>query len=394
MTLQSPAYVMGQLSHSAELFRRCVQSFIGGTGVVSPGDMAVTAGGGMNVNVAPGQAWVPGTLGATLGMPVNRGAQTVYGLPANLTQEGSYYCLNDDTVALGISTADPSHPRITLITILCEDADYSGFAANGCAFQVLDGIAATSPVAPVPSANSLVIASIVVPAGATSITIGDITNVAPRVGPVVSLVERTTVAAATAAPGDLIEAATGGYTITLPLGPPANSQVQIWASVGVSGTSPVEVAASGSSGIYGLGANDLPSITLGTLGAFVHLQYDGVNWIIRGGQIDTGWKPLTLASGVAAAGGAYTPSARLQGDRVWLKGAIYLGSAVSGGATIATLPAGMTPSETVLLGYLMTGGASGNGNGAFQITPSGALAPSFNTNAADVPLDGLSFSLS
>jgi hypothetical protein len=60
----------------------------------------------------------------------------------------------------------------------------------------------------------------------------------------------------------------------------------------------------------------------------------------------SGWASLTLGTNIAASSGAYTRSARLVGDRVFLRGAL-INNGGSTSATLATIPSGMSPTATV-----------------------------------------------
>lgn len=62
-------------------------------------------------------------------------------------------------------------------------------------------------------------------------------------------------------------------------------------------------------------------------------------------QQDSGWVPLTLSSGIGAYYGDRTPSARLLGDRVELKGSLQnnTGATIAAGTTVATIPSGYRP---------------------------------------------------
>lgn len=177
MALESPAYVISADSHSAALFRQAIGSLISGTGVIGSGDLQVTANGtpNMSVNVAVGQVWMPGTLGATTGFPSNLNAQTAYGLPAGFTSQGPYMGYQDGTVNLTIAAADPTNPRKDIVYAAIQDAQYSG-SNNQPVLLVATGTAAPSPSAPTAPASAVVLAEILVPAGATSITSGDITD--------------------------------------------------------------------------------------------------------------------------------------------------------------------------------------------------------------------------
>lgn len=180
MTLQTPPYALQAASHGAELFRRALQASIAGTGVVASGDLQVTQNGtpNMSVNVAPGQIWIPGTLGGTTSTPANLSAQTAYGLPSSLTSQGSYYAMNDATVNLAIAAANATNPRIDIVCASIQDAFYSG-STNTAVLQVITGTAAPSPSPPSAPANSVVLAQVAVAANATQITTANITAKRP-----------------------------------------------------------------------------------------------------------------------------------------------------------------------------------------------------------------------
>jgi len=170
-------YAITALSLTAETFRQAPSSFIAGTGVVGTGDYQVTANGSpnMSINVAAGQAWVPGTLASTTGFPANLNAQTAYGLPSVFNEQGSIYGWLNGTVNLAISAADPTNPRIDIVCVSVQDAQYSG-SNNQMVTQVITGTPAPSPSPPNAPAASLVLAQVAVAANATSIVSGNITD--------------------------------------------------------------------------------------------------------------------------------------------------------------------------------------------------------------------------
>jgi hypothetical protein len=127
-------------------------------------------------------------------------------------------------------------------------------------------------------------------------------------------------------------------------------------ALGVSGATPTTVAASGGLTIYGVGASFVSSILLGTPGSFVVLMADGAgHWLVIAGQPDSGWVALTLASGggfgsgdvLPASGFDSTPSARLVGSTVGLKGVLEnnMGGSLGALSTWATAPSSMRASE-------------------------------------------------
>lgn len=99
------------------------------------------------------------------------------------------------------------------------------------------------------------------------------------------------------------------------------------------------------------------------------------------------WIPLTLASGMSAAGGTYVPAARQWFDQVQLRGAIS-GTIGTGGVLVATLPAGMAPASNC------NGAASiGSGAGQLVISTTGALILIVGSGVTAVHLDGISFTV-
>jgi hypothetical protein len=108
----------------------------------------------MTVDVAAGQAVVAGSETANMGT-------------ALLT--------NDATVNLAIAASDATNPRIDLVVARW----YSETVAVGLrefALEVVTGSPAASPVQPTTPANSIILATIAVAAGVTSITSGVITD--------------------------------------------------------------------------------------------------------------------------------------------------------------------------------------------------------------------------
>ncbi|MGN6870299.1 MAG: hypothetical protein ACTHMY_18065 [Solirubrobacteraceae bacterium] len=187
----TPAWIISTAEHPAHLFRQMPQSFLSGTGVVGSGDYLVTANGpaAMNVLVAAGTAWIPGTLGSTTGFGSNTGVQssigntnggstTTTGFPTSFTSQGDYFGFNDAQVTLGISSANPTNPRIDLPCLTVMDAEYAG-SANQVVLQVVTGTAGATPAPPTIPQNSIVLSSVWVPAAASSIVSGDLNDLRP-----------------------------------------------------------------------------------------------------------------------------------------------------------------------------------------------------------------------
>ncbi len=119
-------------------------------GVGSP--LLVAASSGMNITVNNGIAFVQGTASLDAGLyPV---------------------CL-DAAVTLTVTASDPSNPRIDNVCLTLID---NGDATSTFVVQIQAGTPASSPIAPTLPANSLLLATVAVAAGATSISGGNITE--------------------------------------------------------------------------------------------------------------------------------------------------------------------------------------------------------------------------
>ena len=136
----------------------------GGHGVVGAGDMAVTAGTGMTVDVAKGLALVRGTQQET---------------------QGSYLTDNNAVQNLTISASDPTNPRKDLILSKVRDNEL-GIAGDDGPLVVLAGTptggltAGNATGRPTPPENSLILAEVFVPAAAASSASYTITDLRTR----------------------------------------------------------------------------------------------------------------------------------------------------------------------------------------------------------------------
>lgn len=117
-------------------------------GVIGGAGLLVSPGTGMNVLVQPGSYVVQATAN-----PV----------------DGAYVSTLASQATLAVATADPTNPRIDLVLAYVSDV---GTSSSFGAVEILTGTAAASPVAPTAPANSLILSELTVPAGATSITSG------------------------------------------------------------------------------------------------------------------------------------------------------------------------------------------------------------------------------
>lgn len=121
-------------------------------GVVGGTGLGVTPGTGMNVTVGPGSFAVP-----------------VTGSP----QSGGYASTLPQSATLAVQAADPANPRVDLV---CATVVDNGDSTSDGIVQYIAGTAAPSPAAPALPANSTPLATVSVPANATSVTSGSITD--------------------------------------------------------------------------------------------------------------------------------------------------------------------------------------------------------------------------
>lgn len=156
MTVRTPPSWLQNGSHPAENDRLTTQALWATTGIINAASLEVTQNSpaGMSVRVASGWAAIVGTTQANM---------------------GTYVGYNDATVVLGVTTADPTNPRIDRVCMTVNDAYYTG-SLNNVVLQVVAGTPAGSPVAPSTPANSISLATIAVAAGATAITTANITD--------------------------------------------------------------------------------------------------------------------------------------------------------------------------------------------------------------------------
>jgi microcystin-dependent protein len=161
MTAENPPFAIEDQYHSAQLFRLALGSLlppgIGGLtgalgGVVNAGDLACSAGTGNSINVAEGQAWIPGTQGP---------------------YQGLYFAFNDATVNLPI-TPNGSEPMYVLITATVNDTTYPAGnptlpgGSDQWGLLVTYGTPAATPLVPATPHNSLLLSTWLIPASASS----------------------------------------------------------------------------------------------------------------------------------------------------------------------------------------------------------------------------------
>lgn len=127
----------------------------GGVRLDTGGELAVTAPGGMNVAVAPGSAWVPGSDAAG---------------------QGTYLVDNATSTTLAIGANASGNPRIDRIVADVNDPAFTGTGTAVFTLVVVAGTPAGSPSAPATPASAISLATVAVANGAASIVAGNITD--------------------------------------------------------------------------------------------------------------------------------------------------------------------------------------------------------------------------
>jgi hypothetical protein len=116
------------------------------------GSMLVTAGSGMQVQVAAGYCCVANSSSSL---------------------QGGYVFGTMTQVTLSIAAADPVNPRIDIVIARVYD---NGNSTSFCDVEMVTGTPGASPSAPAAPANSVVLAQVAVAAGAASIVAGNVTD--------------------------------------------------------------------------------------------------------------------------------------------------------------------------------------------------------------------------
>jgi hypothetical protein len=165
---------------TAALFRQAISSFLNPTGgTVAEKGLTVSAKATPNMEVEVeggdpnGQIWIPGT---------------------SLSNQGLYFCSVDSTTSVAIGAASTANPRIDTVIAQVEDSFYAGSKNEFLPPQVIPGTPKAGLTKPPKTraeaeadgagalpASSYVLAYILVPQNASTITSGDIENVSRQV---------------------------------------------------------------------------------------------------------------------------------------------------------------------------------------------------------------------
>lgn len=172
--MQAGSYSAAQLRRSVFAWAARTSANIEGEivgGLLSATDMQLSAAGsGLVVNTSTGACLIPGT---------------------EATSQGGYHAFLSSTNSTKLATADATNPRVDLLCATSADAQYTtppGGTSGFVTIQAVTGIptagANLTNLSGAPSlpGSSLLLGYVLVPAGATSLSSGDIANKARIVG--------------------------------------------------------------------------------------------------------------------------------------------------------------------------------------------------------------------
>jgi hypothetical protein len=152
------------ITYHAQDFRGIVSTLAPNQGVVHAGDLAVSqraAGANLSVDVAAGRCIIAG---------------------GSIANQGTYIALSDAVQNVPIATPNATNPRIDIVVAQIHDKQADGGTSYGWTINTVQGVAASSPVAPSTPTSALLLAQVAVAANATSITTANITDRRPLAG--------------------------------------------------------------------------------------------------------------------------------------------------------------------------------------------------------------------
>lgn len=176
MTVQAMPWAIQGQSHPAENARNVIASIFGAPVAALVEAVGITTAGGSHGVILPGDLVVTQRgAGANMSVDVAAGRAVVRSTEASSIAAGAYTFLNDATVNLVVSAADPTNPRIDLVIAQVRDSNYSG-ASTDARLTVVTGTPAASPVVPAVPDSCVVLAQVAVAAAVGSITNAVITD--------------------------------------------------------------------------------------------------------------------------------------------------------------------------------------------------------------------------
>ncbi len=159
--LAAAPVTLQQGSYGAIDLRRMVTTMLG-EGIIAAGDFAVTqraAGANMSVDVAAGQAYVKGDTAS---------------------DQGHYFVRSAAAVNVPVTASDASNPRIVRVALEIKDDAHDLGGLNLGRIRTIDGVATAGATlsnligAPAVPDSCMLLANVLVPAGSTTVTTGNV----------------------------------------------------------------------------------------------------------------------------------------------------------------------------------------------------------------------------
>ncbi len=148
----NPSYLQAG-THSALSDRQALTTLLAQSGGTrDAGSFAVTPGGGMDLSVAAGAGWTQEVAG-----------------------QGVYHFSSDSAVTLTLTGSDSVNGRIDLVVAQVHDSTYTG-DTDTWTVEVVEGVAAPTPVAPALPDRAMLLATVDVAAGVAAVGAGEITD--------------------------------------------------------------------------------------------------------------------------------------------------------------------------------------------------------------------------
>lgn len=301
-------------------------------GVVLAGDMQVSPGTGLQVQISAGEAYVQQTVARLGSFYASRGIYQIF----------------DDSVdnPYNTITAPVTNPRVDQVIARVYDSYEQslsgssywryewlpGTETSGAQINNPSGSGYLAGAAALPD-NSLRLAYCLATVSMSSWSSGNILNVAPFSSQ--NGLRPVSISSSAQALSGQEVVVTGSSSITVTL--PSHVKGQ---KIGVLNIGTGVVTVSGSD-IQGQGLSSASSFPLGATGSHATLLDDGTNWLMIEGEQDTGWVTLTAVIGTLAA--PDHPYARKIGNRVFCRGSI---EAASGGFEVSFPDTTWAPTTT------------------------------------------------
>lgn len=145
-------------------------------GVYNGGSLGLPYRDLVSEGVVSGLAVVQRAAGANMSVDIGGGVVWVRGDDSSV--QPTYRCYNDSTVNLAVAAAHATLGRVDRVVAEVRDASFSGVSTDW-RLRVITGTPSGSPTAPAEPNNAITLATVSVPAVATSITTARITDARP-----------------------------------------------------------------------------------------------------------------------------------------------------------------------------------------------------------------------